>query len=146
MQRLGVIGGTGLIDMTLSEQLGAYNLTLTQRDNVMVETPYGDVPLTCIELSDGEHKKELIFLQRHHNNGEASRPPHMIEHRANIRALLDAGCEAVMAVCSVGAIQMISLQARLRLPTNTSISQAMPARFTMVLRSSPQSRTLSIRP
>jgi len=104
MQRLGVIGGTGLIDMTLSEQLGAYNLTLTQRDNVMVETPYGDVPLTCIELSDGEHKKELIFLQRHHNNGEASRPPHMIEHRANIRALLDAGCEAVMAVCSVGAI------------------------------------------
>lgn len=104
MQRLGVIGGTGLIDMTLSEQLAAYNLTLTQRDEVIVETPYGDVPLTCIELSDGEHKKELIFLQRHHNNGEASCPPHMIEHRANMKALADAGCEAIMAVCSVGAI------------------------------------------
>ena len=104
MQRLGVIGGTGLIDMTLGEQLKAHGLALAQRDQVIVETPYGEVPLTCIELSHGEVKKELIFLQRHHNDGEASRPPHMIEHRANMRALLDAGCEAVMAVCSVGAI------------------------------------------
>ena len=101
MQRLGVIGGTGLIDMTLGEQLSAHGLTLVQRDAVMVETPYGEVPLTCIELSKGDEKKQLIFLQRHHNNGAPSRPPHMIEHRANIRALLDAGCEAVMAVCSV---------------------------------------------
>ncbi|RJU98117.1 MAG: S-methyl-5'-thioadenosine phosphorylase [Candidatus Poseidoniales archaeon] len=104
MQRLGVIGGTGLIDMTLGEQLSAHGLALVQRDAVTVETPYGEVPLTCIELSEGDEKKQLIFLQRHHNNGAPSRPPHMIEHRANIRALLDAGCEAVMAVCSVGAI------------------------------------------
>ena len=104
MQRLGVIGGTGLIDMTLGEQLSAHELTLVRRDAVTVETPYGEVPLTCIELSKGDEKKQLIFLQRHHNNGAPSRPPHMIEHRANIRALLDAGCEAVMAVCSVGAI------------------------------------------
>ena len=41
MQRLGVIGGTGLIDMTLGEQLGAHGLSLIQRDDVTVETPYG---------------------------------------------------------------------------------------------------------
>mgnify|MGYP005666436333 FL=1 len=104
MQRLGVIGGTGLIDMTLGEQLGAHGLSLIQRDEVTVETPYGEVPLTCMELSKGEERKQLIFLQRHHNHGAPSRPPHMIEHRANIRALFDAGCEGVMAVCSVGAI------------------------------------------
>jgi len=104
MERLGVIGGTGLIDMTLGEQLEAHGLTLVQRDAVTVETPYGEVPLTCIQLAHGDVKKELIFLQRHHNDGAPSRPPHMIEHRANMRALFDAGCEAVMAVCSVGAI------------------------------------------
>ncbi|DAC32374.1 MAG TPA: MTAP family purine nucleoside phosphorylase [Candidatus Poseidoniaceae archaeon] len=104
MQRLGVIGGTGLIDMTLGDELKAHGLALTQRDQVVVETPYGEVPLTCIELTHGEVKKELIFLQRHHNDGEASKPPHMIEHRANMKALADAGCEAIMAVCSVGAI------------------------------------------
>ncbi len=58
MQRLGVIGGTGLIDMTLGEQLGAHGLSLTQRDDVTVETPYGEVPLTCMELSKGEEKKQ----------------------------------------------------------------------------------------
>ena len=104
MERLGVIGGTGLIDMTLGEQLEAHGLNLVQRDAVTVETPYGEVPLTCIQLAHGDVKKELIFLQRHHNDGAPSRPPHMIEHRANMRALFDAGCEAVMAVCSVGAI------------------------------------------
>ena len=75
MERLGVIGGTGLIDMTLGKQLEAHGLTIVQRDAVMVETPYGEVPLTCIQLAHGDVKKELIFLQRHHNDGAPSRPP-----------------------------------------------------------------------
>ena len=104
MERLGVIGGTGLIDMTLGEELKTHGLELVHKDQVTVETSYGDVPLTCMELTHGSKKKQLIFLQRHHNSGSPSRPPHMIEHRANIRALFDAGCEGVMAVCSVGAI------------------------------------------
>ena len=61
MERLGVIGGTGLIDMTLGKQLEAHGLTLVQRDAVMVETPYGEVPLTCIQLAHGDVKKELNF-------------------------------------------------------------------------------------
>lgn len=104
MKRLGVIGGTGLINMTVGEEMKQSGLTLIRRDDVTVETPWGDVPLTCMRLQAGNEEKELFFLQRHHNEGEASKPPHMIQHRANIRALADAGCEAVMAVCSVGAI------------------------------------------
>tara|TARA_Y100000766_G_scaffold268551_1_gene264752 strand:+ start:19311 stop:20120 length:810 start_codon:yes stop_codon:yes gene_type:complete len=104
MQRLGVIGGTGLIDMTVGDEMKRSGLTLVRRDDVHVETPWGEVPLTCMRLQSGDHEKELFFLQRHHNGQHASKPPHKIEHRANIRALADAGCEAVMAVCSVGAI------------------------------------------
>jgi purine nucleoside phosphorylase len=104
MNRLGVIGGTGLINMAVGEEMKQSGIELLRRDDVNVETPWGDVPLTCMRLSNGNVEKELFFLQRHHNDGEASKPPHMIEHRANMRALADAGCEAVMAVCSVGAI------------------------------------------
>lgn len=104
MQRLGVIGGTGLISMTVGDEMKQSGLTLVRRDDVTVETPWGDVPLTCMRLQTGDEEKELFFLQRHHNAGQASKPPHMIEHRANMRALADAGCEAIMAVCSVGAI------------------------------------------
>ena len=104
MQRLGVIGGTGLINMTVGDEMKQSGLSLVRRDDVTVETPWGDVPLTCMRLQADGEEKELFFLQRHHNNGQASKPPHMIEHRANMRALADAGCEAIMAVCSVGAI------------------------------------------
>ena len=104
MQRLAVIGGTGLIEMTFDQQLSGAGLTLERRDDLVVETNWGDVPLTCLRLSSSEEEKELIFLQRHHNQGNASKPPHMIEHRANISALVNSGCDAIMAVCSVGAI------------------------------------------
>ena len=104
MQRLAVIGGTGLIEMTFGQQLADAGLTLERRDDVIVETNWGNVPLTCLRLSSSEGEKELLFLQRHHNQGNASKPPHMIEHRANINALADSGCDAIMAVCSVGAI------------------------------------------
>ena len=104
MQRLAVIGGTGLIEMTFGQQLNDAGLILQRKDEVIVETNWGDVPLTCLKLSSSEGEKELIFLQRHHNKGNPSKPPHMIEHRANISALANSGCDAIMAVCSVGAI------------------------------------------
>ena len=48
--------------------------------------------------------KELIFLQRHHNNGSANKPPHMINHKANIKALQNSNCDVIISVCSIGAI------------------------------------------
>ena len=32
-------------------------------------------------------------------------PPHLIDHEANFRLLLDAGCDRVLAVCSVGSLR-----------------------------------------
>ena len=90
MKRLGVIGGTGLEDIVLNDAIRA--------DSILAETPWGSVPLQCVTLAESE----IIFVQRHH--GEGCTPPHKIEHRANIRALADAGVEAILAICSVGAI------------------------------------------
>ena len=53
----------------------------------------------------------------------------MIEHRANMRALADAGCQTVMAVCSVGAIRFPLVR---WWQNNTSISPAKRRRSTMM--------------
>jgi len=104
MQRLGIIGGTGLIKMSLGAHMADSGLSLIRTDDIKAETKWGDVPLKCMSFKKGDEQKELIFLQRHHNEEMINKPPHKINHRANIMALKDSGCEAIMAVCSVGAI------------------------------------------
>tara|TARA_Y100000768_G_scaffold253497_1_gene192603 strand:+ start:411 stop:1196 length:786 start_codon:yes stop_codon:yes gene_type:complete len=104
MQRLGVIGGTGLIKMSLSNEMASSGLSLIRNDDVNVETKWGEVPLKCMSFKKGDENRELIFLQRHHNGNMSNKPPHKINHKANIMALKDSGCEAILAVCSVGAI------------------------------------------
>ena len=103
MDRIGIIGGTGLIDLAKHSK-SLDGIEIDRIDEVLVETKYGEVPLTCIKLSKNAQTKELIFLQRHHNNGKPNMPPHNINHKANISALNDANCEAIVSVCSVGAI------------------------------------------
>ena len=90
MQRLGVIGGTGLIDMTLGEQLSAHGLALVQRDAVTVETPYGEVPLTCIELSEGDEKK-------HKADGTEAKEKKKEEPVVKMTALEDDGDDELMS-------------------------------------------------
>jgi purine nucleoside phosphorylase len=43
-------------------------------------------------------------IQRH-ADGEGYVLPHRIDHAANLRRLLDAGCEAALAICSVGSLR-----------------------------------------
>ena len=92
MKRLGVIGGTGLIAMTLGSQIKDAGLTLIRSDSVNVETAWGEVPLTCMTFDniDGE-TREIIFLQRHHNGEGSNKPPHPINHRANLMDMKDSG-------------------------------------------------------
>jgi 5'-methylthioadenosine phosphorylase len=40
-----------------------------------------------------------------HGGPEGYLPPHRIDHEANLRSLADAGCERVLAVCSVGSLK-----------------------------------------
>ena len=50
-------------------------------------------------LDAGSH----VLLQRH--GGETYRPPHLIDHAANIAALREVGCDRVLALSSVGSLK-----------------------------------------
>ena len=87
MQRLAIIGGTGLLNMATGQPFADAGLEVLATDSFEVETPYGNVPLKSFQLRHGSEEKTLVFLQRHHNEGKANKPPHNINHHANIWAL-----------------------------------------------------------
>ena len=102
--RLGVIGGTGLINMDLSGKIAAVGGEVVRTDDVLVDTPFGPVPLRCFSLVIQGESHELIFLQRHHSDSGHGCPPHKINHKANMTAMSQSNVDAVLSVCSVGAI------------------------------------------
>lgn len=102
--RLGVIGGTGLISMDMTQQLADVGGELLRSDDLTVDTPYGPVPLRCFSIRVAEVTCELVFLQRHHDQGGHGRPPHMINHKANVTAMMESNVDALLSVCSVGAV------------------------------------------
>lgn len=79
-----IVAGTSLLRSTLFKKW----------DELIVETPYGKVPVS--------RASQYLFLQRH---GKKALPPHMIDHRANIWALKSLGVEGVIAVNSVGSLK-----------------------------------------
>ena len=90
MDRLAIIGGTGLDRLDLLEG----------RREEWIETPYGgpSAPLVHGTVAG----VPLVFLARH--GQEHTLAPHEINYRANLRALHDAGVDAVIAVAAVGVI------------------------------------------
>jgi 5'-methylthioadenosine phosphorylase len=87
--RVGLIAGSGVEDL--------YNGAATRLESVA--TDYGGVGAFVLE-TDGDH--EVVFLPRH-GKGH-SIPPHMINYRANIRALEQLGCTCVIATNAVGSL------------------------------------------
>ena len=85
---LGVIAGTGFA--ALDELVGA--------ETVEVVTAYGSVEATVGQL----HGRRTVFLARHRR--DHSLPPHLVNYRANIQALVDLGVTDVLAVNVVGGI------------------------------------------
>ena len=104
MKRIGLIGGTGLfgINSESSELMSSWNLENTT--NLVVETPYGEVPITFFNFEKDKNNCKVFFLQRHHNENGKTKLPHKINHLANISAILSCDVEFTVAVCSVGAI------------------------------------------
>jgi 5'-methylthioinosine phosphorylase len=85
---LAVIGGTGFAEFSQLE-----NIT-----GSVVSTGYGDVYVEQGEL----HGQKLVFLPRH---GHPPRfPPHRINYRANIDALVKLNVQRVLAVTAVGSV------------------------------------------
>jgi 5'-methylthioadenosine phosphorylase len=44
------------------------------------------------------------FVLQRHGDGGAYVLPHAIDHAANLRSLLEAGCDRVLSICSVGSL------------------------------------------
>jgi 5'-deoxy-5'-methylthioadenosine phosphorylase len=87
---LAVIGGSGF------NRWDALHVT----GRIDAATPYGvpSAPLVCGRIAG----REVLFLARH---GDPHRiAPHLINYRANIAALRDAGVRRVVAFASVGGI------------------------------------------
>jgi 5'-methylthioadenosine phosphorylase len=63
-----------------------------------IRTAYGDV---TVLLGRGENQ-DLVFLPRH--GPQHTMPPHKVNYRANIQALVDLGVKHVLAAYAVGSI------------------------------------------
>jgi 5'-methylthioadenosine phosphorylase len=91
MQKIGIIGGTGLEKLSLFEDA----------KDVVVTTRYGtpSSPLLTGKLAG----KEVAILSRH--GREHTIPPTQINNRANIMALKEYGCDAILAVTACGSLR-----------------------------------------
>lgn len=83
--RVGVVGGTGGVPR--------------EGDEVMAETPWGDVPLRVDRRDD----LEVVGLERH--GADHDRPAHMVRHRANVWALHRSRVDRVVALHTVGSLR-----------------------------------------
>jgi 5'-methylthioadenosine phosphorylase len=84
MSRLALVGGRGFQDLRPWVQDGA------ERRSVG-----GDVDL----LDSGEY----VVLARH--GIDSYTPAHLVDHARNLGALLEADCDRVLAICSVGSLR-----------------------------------------
>jgi 5'-deoxy-5'-methylthioadenosine phosphorylase len=91
MADLAIIGGSGLTRL--------HGLEITRRE--VMHTPYGEPSgaLTFGTLCN----RDVVFLARH-GYGHTI-PPHMVNYRANLWALREAGAGQLISVCAVGGIR-----------------------------------------
>ncbi|MDW7677290.1 MAG: S-methyl-5'-thioinosine phosphorylase [Bacillota bacterium] len=80
-----IIGGTGVYGMPGSSR------------QQTIQTPFGNVEVDIVTVS-GE---EIVFLARHGKNHSV--PPHLINYRANIKALAQLGISHIFATAAVGS-------------------------------------------
>ncbi|HVN95600.1 MAG TPA: MTAP family purine nucleoside phosphorylase [Syntrophorhabdaceae bacterium] len=84
-QPIAIIGGTSFMESPL---FSSWNVR-------RIKTVHG-----LVEIRE---EKDVIFLQRHTARPV---PPHMINHKANIRALKDLAVRKVVAINSVGSLRI----------------------------------------
>jgi len=91
MGKIGIIGGSGLDDPRLMKDA---------REKT-VSTPFGEPssPLTMGSIEG----REVVILARHGRSHTL--PPTAVNYRANIRALKEAGCTAILATTACGSLR-----------------------------------------
>lgn len=85
---IAIIAGTGFYSLA----------KLDQAETSVIETTYGQAQIT----KGLWHEQPVVFLTRH--GAGHSVPPHLVNYRANIQALKDAGCEDIFAINVVGGV------------------------------------------
>lgn len=88
MDKMAIIGGTGVYDPQILDQV---------RD-VQVRTPYGEV--AAVEGTYGG--RDVVFMNRHGNGHKV--PPHQINYRALVWSLKELGVRCVLATTAVGSL------------------------------------------
>ncbi len=91
MQRIGVIGGSGLDNPEIFKD---------PRD-IEMETPWGK---TTSPVKAGEIAGKEVFLVARHGRQHTT-PPTMVNNRANIHTLKELGCECILATTAVGSLR-----------------------------------------
>jgi 5'-methylthioadenosine phosphorylase len=88
---IGIIGGTGVYEIvTMGDEI----------DKKVLKTPYGNSPeISIFKL----HGKKVAFMSRH-SKGH-SKPPHMINYRANVYAMKKLGVDRIIATNAVGSLE-----------------------------------------
>lgn len=94
MSRIAVLCGTGM--SSLSNDISPDKNTV-----VRVETDWGEVPVTISHLPEGM----VAVVDRHHSIGVKRKPPHMIEHRANVMAVVSMKPDLIISINSVGSMR-----------------------------------------
>ncbi|MFL2977337.1 MAG: MTAP family purine nucleoside phosphorylase [Candidatus Thalassarchaeaceae archaeon] len=75
------------------------------QESIRIDSPWGEVPTELIRFSDQDGSiHEIAIVQRHHGDGVVT-PPHRIEHRANVHAVLSFEPEFVISINSVGSLR-----------------------------------------
>jgi 5'-methylthioadenosine phosphorylase len=88
MPKIALIGGTGVYSPKL----------LNDVKETVVQTIYGEVKAVVGKYKD----EEIVFIPRH--GAEHSIPPHLINYRANIKALNQLGVDTIIATAAVGSL------------------------------------------
>ena len=88
---IGIIGGSGLDDPKI----------LKNAKEIEVDTPYGkpSSPLTLGKIAG----KDVVILARH--GRKHTIPPTQVNNRANIYALKEQGCKAILATTACGSLR-----------------------------------------
>lgn len=94
MGKLGILGGTSLLQSDMFSALRPKT----------IDTPHGD----AIVYTDPSGCRPIVFVQRHLGVGADGkneyRPPHRVNFRANLAAMVEEGVDSIIAVCCVGSL------------------------------------------
>ncbi len=101
MKTIGIIGGSGLNSADVMEDAHEAEIQAAERD-ILIDTTQWGQPSSPLRRVD-THGHTVLLLARH--GRQHTIPPSMVNYRANIQALKDAGCDCILATTACGSLR-----------------------------------------